>query len=179
MGNRSKNKNLCPIFESQRQITFESTEALVNDRKFETAIRLSQVTNFKKRMYENRITQDDQILLDFAKRYNIHPDDIIIDHAVYSRWLISILNSKENPRRWSKIDCNSIDKIWELVKDNVVIQTGYMTSSSTLPDNDVLKSQLTSALNSVAPDDTIKKLVIAATKIFIHCSKPNSTIIVQ
>lgn len=165
MSNKQKVKNLCPIFESQRQVTFESTEALVNDRKFDTAIRLSQVTNFKRRLNESRVTQDDQILLDFAKRHNIHQDDIVIDHAVYSRWLISILTSNENPRRWNKQDCSNVDKIWELVKDNIIIQTGYMTSSSALPDHEILKSQLMSALSSVAPDDTIKKLVITATKL--------------
>lgn len=161
----SKFKNVCPIFESQRQMTFQSTEALVNDRKFDTAIRLSQVKNFLQRLSDNRLTQDDSVIKDYLDRNSIQSEDVTIDNAVYSRWLLWVLTNNEQPRRWNKDDCTTIDKIWSLVKDNIIY--GYMTSNSTLADHEVLRSNLESAINSTSPDNVVKKLVIACTKLAV------------
>nr|QXV86378.1 polymerase [Chuviridae sp.] len=169
MLSKLRKPDICPIFESQRQATFQSPESLVTERKFDTAIRRSQVEGFQKRLHEGRSTLDDQILLEGIRQLGHDATTLRIDDAVYARYLQKVLTSNVIVRRLSPKDHHHVNRIWEAIKLNIQCQVQYMCSNSYLKTTQSLTKELQEFLDAKAPDNLLCLLMT-------HCVRLSSMI---
>lgn len=164
-------KPICPIFESQRTVALVSPESIVTERKFDTAIRLSQVVSFKRRLEEGQSTLDDKILIETLRRQGVKAQDLIIDHAVYSRLLQEVLASETPARKINSKENDQISQTWSLIQRNLTLQIGYMTEQNTLPEHESTKAGLHEFFSSKMPDNTLRRLVLLATRLAVMVEK--------
>jgi len=167
----SYSKPICPIFESQRSVTLTSPESIVTERKFDTAIRLSQLTTFKKRLSDGQSTLDDKVLIDSLRRQGVQSQDLVIDHAVYARMLQEVLASSQPARKINAKENDQVSQIWTLIQRNLTLQIGYMTDQSSLPEHRSTMAGLPEFFASKMPDNTLRRLIFLTTRLSVMVEK--------
>ncbi|ALP32028.1 putative RNA-dependent RNA polymerase [Imjin River virus 1] len=109
---------------SQRQVSYDVPSSLVYDRKFDTAIRQSQIDGFFSRLEEpERLNKDDKILLG-----NIKEEDIIRSPTphLYAEILIRILETSEAGVINKSSNNVDIKKMMDLSEKVLSIQLQYI-----------------------------------------------------
>lgn len=109
---------------SQRQVSYDVPSTLVYDRKFDTAIRQSQIDGFFSRLEDKeRLTKDDKILIG-----NIKEEEIVYSPTphLYAEILIKIIQASEAGIINKSPDNVDIKKMMDLSEKVLSIQLQYI-----------------------------------------------------
>lgn len=154
------------MFMSQKSVTYAVPSSIVYERKFDTAIRKSQIENFISRKEKNIPTYDDRLILE-SKLYNkdfplrSNPDcyarilDILI-HRTDQQGLSNLIQTDLKMTSF-------LPRIYDLVIQNLKIQVGYMHGNNHLPNKKTFMQQFSSYIDNIEVDIQISNLLHMAT----------------
>lgn len=143
------------MFISQTKVSFETPSSIIYERKFDTAIRSSTVTNFINRQIQNTTSFDDSLILE--SRHFSAPENWSIKSDCYARILNKILNNAPyiyDRRSVSEEVARNLDMIGE----NIMFQSQYMHSNNQLPNKPEVMRGLKKLLTNTDMDDTLLAL---------------------
>lgn len=147
---------------SQKTHLFQHASSLVYDRKFDVAMRQTQIERFLKRLETGTSTFDDFLILD-SRTYD--PElTILYDPDLFARILQHLMTKA--PFSYGTSRSNSVDQIVDLVRSNTSVQVRWNLTTITIPSwhSDRL-TKLKSFLNYHTLDPMISLLLQLATEV--------------
>nr|UYE93852.1 MAG: RNA-dependent RNA polymerase [Hattula chuvirus] len=122
-------------FASQTKVSFEAPSTVVYDKKFDTAIRSSHLSQHYERMQKRNETLDDILT---SKLENYPPERVSDDLAcaAHAKIMLGLLNSStvtDMPKLNNPAVPNRTYRMVNLAFDNIEFQCGYLHQKNSLP----------------------------------------------
>lgn len=144
---------------SQNKVSFDTPSSIIYERKFDTAIRRTQLTAFFARMTNDTCTDDDKLILD-SPMYN-NQKILKTSPDCYARILQTTLKMHFTHSSKGK-QKNQLPNIIRLIHKNLQFQFGYMQQTNNLPNKPILVSKMKSFLNNIIiPSELINLIELA------------------
>lgn len=118
------------IFISQTKVSFEVPQAIIYDRKFDTAIRQSQIDSVLERLRNGTPYYDDQLIFE-TTHYDEH---LPLQHTsdCYSMILLNVLKPTYKIVDTKKYNA-TMKMIPSMIESNLKFQLNYLHRNNTLP----------------------------------------------
>lgn len=130
------------IFESQRKTVYKNPETLIYERKFDTAIRMSQLQGFRIRHSTNTQTIDDQVITNTGLWKHTDIEDIHYNETCYPKLLLWCLHQSKRSRTIFPASQKITSECSQLAYDNILLQSGHMLQSVKLPSSNKILAKL-------------------------------------
>ena len=131
----------CKIFSSQKKVLLESPSSIFYERKFDTAIRQSTVTNFFDRHQRNEPTDDDK-LLSRSILFNL-PDSTAPSTLAYTDILSRIFLDSKNHELYQPKTSMKVNKtLSQVLYKTLEIQVTHMMEKYELSNKENIISSL-------------------------------------
>lgn len=122
-------------FISQGRVSYDVPNSIVHDRKFDTAIRGSHITEHQNRIVNDRATRDDKLIMRSKNYENVTID---IDksskaHALLMKERYNSLVTNGSSHSHSKHQRKRTRRIVELIQKNLMFQAEYLNKYNSLP----------------------------------------------
>nr|QHA33913.1 RdRp [Atrato Chu-like virus 1] len=122
-------------FASQTKVSFDAPSTIVYDKKFDTALRASQIEQHYKRVRSENPTLDDKLTESLENYPRQKPSDNVSCSA-HARIMLSVYNlatSTDHPRLFNRKVPARTNRLINLAFDNIEIQMGYLLKNNKLP----------------------------------------------
>lgn len=117
--------------DSQRQVQFASPSSIVFPRKFDTALRSSYAINFKNRIRDRRLTNDDRLLTRSPYCYDI--EESKTTGELHSQILNKILIDSKSSHQYVSTSQLDTRVIHTVITENIMLQWEHMHRNNHLP----------------------------------------------
>jgi hypothetical protein len=161
---------------SQKQVSFETITSLVYERKFDTALRTTTITEFKHRYNHDSSSFDDKLITKSNKISNL--DDTITDSRLYTLILQQILNDSKQSQNYNPNYVRNIHRIPNIISQTVNVQWNYINSQNYLFELKDLQKHRYNWLNRIELSNEILNLMVVSNdlnKIIIRMNKIKDT----